>query len=476
MADTQTGPSAELAALAEKLKKGEMTAFEHAAKRKALMQRVGWTGHRLVETASAAAGAAPVALPAAGAAASAPAAPSAAAPAASAASVAPETPKADEPPKPKLPSAWGETPASRDRGPKAWSPGGRTDDPTKRVIHAPTASGIGTGKSFLFLFGFKIHSERDQAFLIKETEQINDDVELLRQHGYTVVVDPQATRQDFLDAVAGKGAGAEGLVPAGFYWSAHGNDDGSLETCDGGLLRPDHIDAQAVSPGLRLAIFASCYVGCRSRTWRKALGGHPLVVGWGRPVTIDRAVEFLQQREGTETDFDDLVRRYLLTERPIPAEGGAEFAPTTEAAATGRAGDVPERIRKIVDQLGAMWRNADRCVEVNVPLEGGRHQVSKVFIVDSSAPYSEGEPLLGVESDVGELTTLVDPTMLLGGQLSAGYSRVALVASKTEMPRIVVQGFMPLAQVRDQDLATLIFQVCEYADTLEQRIFGGDFG
>jgi hypothetical protein len=64
--------------------------------------------------------------------------------------------------------------------------------------------------------------------------------------------------------------------------------------------------------------------------------------------------------------------------------------------------------------------------------------------------------------------------MLLGGFGDPGYARVALVKSTTDMPKIVTQGFLPLARVRDKDLAALIYEVSLYADTLEKRIFGGD--
>ena len=82
--------------------------------------------------------------------------------------------------------------------------------------------------------------------------------------------------------------------------------------------------------------------------------------------------------------------------------------------------------------------------------------------------------LLGVECDVGELSNVVDVPMLLSGIPDSRYAKVVLVSGDKEMPRIVTQGFMPLARVRDMDAAALIFQVCRYADVLEKRIFGGD--
>ena len=71
----------------------------------------------------------------------------------------------------KMPAAWG---ASKE-GPKKWSTGARGDDPTVRVTHAPLADGIGTGKAFFFVFGFKRAAPRDQEMLKDELAQIDDD-------------------------------------------------------------------------------------------------------------------------------------------------------------------------------------------------------------------------------------------------------------------------------------------------------------
>lgn len=377
----------------------------------------------------------------------------------------------DQPREVKLPKAWA---TAEDRGVKRWSEGSRTDDPDARKVHPPLAQGIGSGKAFFFLFGFKKSSPVDQKMLEMELAHIDDDIEVLRNAGYTVVVDTQATRPELISAVGGNGEGAAGLTPAGFYWSAHGHQDGSVECCDGDRIKPEDLDEVEVSPGLRVAIFGACYVGCRSQTWRKALGGHPLVVGWGRPVTIDRAVDFLQPSPETETDLDDLIRRFLLTDAPLPGATTERYSPVAEAAARGRIANLQERVETLADMLAAPWREQEQFLEIRVPLDGGRFHVAKVFVIDSAEPFSEGEPMLGVEADVGELSALVDLNMALAGLGTPSYARVALVESDTDMPTIVAQGFLPLARVRDQDLAALVYQVAQWADTLEERIFGGD--
>jgi hypothetical protein len=310
--------------------------------------------------------------------------------------------------------------------------------------------------------------------LARELEKIGDDVELLRGAGYTVVVDPQGTRDDFLAAVSGTGEGAAGLVPAGFYWSAHGHEDGSLECCDGALIKPTDVDPAKVAAGLRLAIFGACYVGSRSRTWRKALGGKALVVGWGRPVTIGRAVDFLEPDDASTTDLDDLLRRWMLTDTPVPADEESALPPP--ASKGGRVGDLAARIPKVAEMLGASWHPHETYLHVEVPLGEGRSHLVECFLVDAADPYSEGELLFGAEADVGELSALITPEKLLGGVARPGHGRIALVKGDTDMPRIVTQSFVALSRATDQDLAAHLYQVALKADVLEHDVFGIDEG
>ena len=385
-----------------------------------------------------------------------------------------DSPPSDDGPKEvALPSGWA---TESHTGPKRWGGDARSDTAEARVVHPPLASGIGDGKSVLFLFGLKMHSPRDQQFLRDIRAHIDDDVQVLRQAGYTVAVDEQATHDDFLKAVYGEGEGVEGLAPAALFWNAHGLADGSVETCDGGVVKPSDLDADRVAADLKLVIFASCYVGNRSRTWREALGGHPLVVGWGRPVTVDRAIEFMTPDEATETDLDDLIRRYLLVDTAVPTMEPSAYSPMADLSQGGQAGDLPERVQRVMEMLGGKWRAQEKAVEVDVPLGEGRWHRANVFLLDSAAPFTEGEPLLVVEADIGEITEVVDPEMLLSGVFGTDFARIALVESETDMPRMVAQGLLPPARVRDQDLAALIYHVCTAADIVEHRVFGGDMG
>jgi hypothetical protein len=451
MTDTKEEVQKALDALHEELEAGKITTYEYNSRRQVLVKKRNALESGVAE-------AAPADTPAA-------------APAPASTPATDEAP-ADAPAEPKepvRPAGWDD---KKGKPTKTWSAGARTDDPSLRQVHAPLQKGIGDGRAVLFIFGFRKNASIDQQMLARELEGIKDDVEVLRNAGYTVVVDPQGTKTEFTDAVAGKAEGATGLVPSLVYWSAHGHADGSIDCCDGAVVTPADVDPTTVSPGLRLMIMAACYTGAHSRTWKKALGGHPLVVGWGRPVTIDKAVDFLSVNPDTETDLDDLIRRYLLVDAPLPGDQGNSFSPLSPKS--GRIASLPERMQTVAAMLGARWREHPTTVEVDVPLPNGRSHYVHVFVVDSSQPYAEGEPLLGVEADVGEITQIVDPAMLLAGFSDPGVSRTALVKGETEMPRAVAQGFMPLARVRDTDLAALVYQVAAHADELEKRIFGGD--
>lgn len=353
---------------------------------------------------------------------------------------------------------------------KAWGEKVRGDDPSVRRVHPPTTAGPGDGLSFFFLFGLKRHREADQKMVQRELEAIADDIEVLRGHGFQVVVDPQATRQDLVDALTGK---AEGL-PAGIYWSAHGHPDGSVEACDGDKIAPDTMPTAEVVPELSLFVMSACYSAARASTWRTALGGRPLVVGWGRPVTIDRAVDFLTPSDETETGLDDLIRRYLVEGQPLPRP--LEAVSDQPAWKSGDASRLEPLIKPMAEALLADWREQEGDYDLRVPTERRRRQVVRVSVVESDQPLAEGRALFCAESEVGELTKVVDPLMLLQGGAAPGYARVTLVQGQADLPVILVQGFHPLQGATLHELAGVVQEVALKADRLEEQIFGGDFG
>ncbi|MEV6344395.1 hypothetical protein [Actinoplanes sp. NPDC051851] len=363
-----------------------------------------------------------------------------------------------------IPEDW----ATAEPGPKHWTADSRSDDPAARAVHEPTGTGPGDGKTFHFLFGYRTGREQDRSMLAEELAHIDDDVAVLRAAGYTVVVDRQATREDLTEAVADKGT-------AGLYWSGHGGADGRLQTCDGTLVGPADIDPATVTPGLRLVVLGACYVGAYAPAWRTAFGGFPLVAGWGRPVTLERAVDFLEAGPEPEIGLDDLIAHWLLTDAPIPAPSApAGLAPA--ASTGGRTKGLARRIRPVTDRLGATWEQQDTHYTIMVPLPGGRTHLVRLFVVDGTDPFSEGVALCGVEAEVGPTSPLITPERLLTRTAFPGYGRIALVTGDTDVPKIVTQSFTPLAGTSSQQLAAHCFQVALHADTLERAIFGTDQG
>lgn len=361
-----------------------------------------------------------------------------------------------------LPADW----ANARPGPKHWTPGARGDDPAARVVHEPTGDGVGTGKTFLFLFGYKTASEQDRSMLAEELAHIDDDIAVLRGAGYTVVVDKQAVRQDLQEAVAAEST-------AGVYWSSHGGEDGRLQCCDGDLLSPADIDPATVTPGLRLVVLGACYVGAYAPTWRTAFGGHPLVAGWGRPVTLQRAVDFLEAGDDPDLGLDDLIERWLLTDTPIPPSPQMTGLPPA-AVTGGRTKGLKKRVETFAEHLGAAWEQRENYYAVSVPLPAGRSHLVSVFAVDGAEPFSEGVQMCGMEAEVGPTSALITPERLLAGFARPGYGRVALVAGDTGVPRIVTQSFTPLPGTSNQQLAAHCYQVALRADALEFDIFGTD--
>ncbi|WP_033337885.1 caspase family protein [Catenuloplanes japonicus] len=366
-----------------------------------------------------------------------------------------------------VPADW----ADRKPGPKHWTEDARGDDPAAREVHAPTGTGIGDGKVFLFLFGYKTAGTQDPGMMAAELDEIDDDVAVLREAGYTVVVDRQATREDMRDAVTGRGLGD--LVPAGIYWSSHGGADGSVECCDGTILTL--ADIPAAHEGLRLLVLGACYVGAYAPAWRTALGGHPLVAGWGRPVTLQRAIDFLEEGRESDVGLDDLIKQWMLTDAPIPPNpANAESGLAPAAVTTGRIGRLKHRMPAIGERLGAGWAEHDNHVDITVPLPGGRTHVVQMFLVDGTDPFAEGVTMCGMEADVGPTSPLITPEKLLAASGHPGYGRVALVTGPTGVPQIVTQSFTPLAGTSTQQLAARCYQVALHADTLEYTVFGID--
>ncbi|GAB7045767.1 hypothetical protein JCM9534A_08930 [Catenuloplanes indicus JCM 9534] len=145
---------------------------------------------------------------------------------------------------------------------------------------------------------------------------------------------------------------------------------------------------------------------------RAALGGHPLVAGWGRPGTLQRAVDFLEEGRESDVGLDDLIKAWLLTDAVLPAAPADPAGLPPAAVLGGRIGRLRQRFPTVVERLGAGWAAHDGHLDVTVPLPGGRSHVVQVFLVDSTDPFSEGVTLCGMEAGVGPVSPLITPETL----------------------------------------------------------------
>jgi len=341
----------------------------------------------------------------------------------------------------------------------------------------PVGSGIGDSKVFFFLFGLRRSSASDQRMLHAERAEIDDDILKLRLAGYTVVLNEEASRRDFFNALYGETEGAIGLETAGVYWSAHGFNDGSVQCCEGTKIRPQAVVTDRVQDTLRLVVFAACYTGAYARTWREAFGTRAIVVGWGRVMTITRAVAFLREDPRTQRDFDDLIDRYLLSPTPLPRLGreSPRLKPIDEDNRAKRhpTKSIMRRVEDAAEMLRAEITAAGNVLDIRVPLAEDRYHIAQIFVLDSQDPYNEGKPMLAIEADVGELTEVVDPHTLFDFDTTTSYARLnVLDTSNSDQPRLVVQGALPIHLTHTRDLAALMYHVCAKADALELRIFG----
>ena len=128
----------------------------------------------------------------------------------------------------------------------------------------------------------------------------------------------------------------------------------------------------------------------------------------------------------------------------------------------------------IAEHLGAEWAEQETHYDLTVPLPQQRSHVVQIFVVDGAEPFAEGVQLCGMEAGIGPMSVLITPDQLLAGSARPGYGRIALISGSTGVPQIVAQSFTPLAGASSQQLAAHCYQVALSADTLQDRIFGGD--
>ena len=189
------------------------------------------------------------------------------------------------------------------------------------LVYDPTGSGPGDGQVFFFLFGFGASADSDFVMRSNEIDHIGDDVAALRAAGYRVLVDLHGDLTTLTDALQGTHPDASGLKAAGVYWSGHGDADGTIQTHEGLWIAPEQIPPEVAQRGhVKLFVMSACDAGNHAPRWQRAMGAQAQIIGWGAPITIARAVEFLVPDEANAKGLDDLLARHLGA-RAVAADG-----------------------------------------------------------------------------------------------------------------------------------------------------------
>lgn len=140
------------------------------------------------------------------------------------------------------------------------------------------------GRSLYFFFGYT-GSKKDQSMRDSETGDLEDDVLRAATSGFQVTYDKAGTRSEFLDALYDPSC-------YGIYWSGHGYMDGSVQSSDGKVIRPEDVDKSRRSGNIRYLILAACGSGLAAENWKKALGPQCQFEGWVKVTTTSETRDF----------------------------------------------------------------------------------------------------------------------------------------------------------------------------------------
>lgn len=129
-------------------------------------------------------------------------------------------------------------------------------------------------KDVYFLYHYT-NSKKDKGMRNWELGSVKDDIKKLKQKGFTVKLDKEATKADILNAMYDPSTKA--IIDNG-----HGYKTGGLQTNDGLRLIPGDVDSSRVSPNLQFVALESCHQGSYKPDWQRALGAAATIVGWDK--------------------------------------------------------------------------------------------------------------------------------------------------------------------------------------------------
>ena len=350
------------------------------------------------------------------------------------------------------------------------------------LVYEPTGNGPGTGKAFFFLFGFISTLDTDAAMRMTDIEHIGDDVAALRAAGYRVVVDLHGDLEALNTALTGKHPDAGGARTAGLFWGGHGDTDGTIATHEGRWIAPEQIAPEVAQQGeVKLFIMSACHQGSHTSRWQKAIGPQAQIIGWGAPITNERAIEFLVPDDANAKGFDDLLEKHLGVRR---------------VAADGPLADVKELARKHEDRVATLLlpleellaeaqkrlkstldkaKNSDaHFMEVRTPPSKDHPDVKRSQLV-RVAPMGLGAAWISISSLVGPYSDALDLARALRAVSPAMHIRVALASlSAPDGEFIIVETLLRRRRLDPYTFANNVSMVGMYADKLEDMFFGSD--
>ncbi|HEU4411521.1 MAG TPA: hypothetical protein VFS43_40120 [Polyangiaceae bacterium] len=349
------------------------------------------------------------------------------------------------------------------------------------LVYEPTGPGPGAGQAFFIFFGFVTSADGDAAMRMTDIEHLGDDVAALRAAGFRVVVDLQGDLAGLNAALAGTHPDAGGAPAAGVFWGSHGEEDGTIEDCQGFRIAPEQIAQDATRRGAcKLFVMSACGTGQHGERWQKALGPQAAIIAWGAPITNDRAIDFLTPDDESSKDFDDLLERHLGVRRVAPD------GPLVEAR---------ELARQHEDKLATLLLGFDELVEaahkrLACPLQRGKRGEAYFTVRTPSskerpdapraqtvraAPVGMADSFLLVSSLVGPYSDALDLARGLRTVSPALHLRLAIARiSPPEQDFVVVETLFRRRRLDPITLSRNISAVGAYADRLEDLFFGSD--
>jgi hypothetical protein len=378
----------------------------------------------------------------------------------------------------------------RDPAPRVAAPLGPAPRPTsgairglpRGMVYEPTGSGAGNGRAFFVMFGFVSTADVDAAMRMTDIEHLGDDVAALRAAGYRVIVDLHGDVDALDAALLGTNPDAGGLPTAGVFWGGHGDDDGTITAHDGGWIAPEQIAADVAKKAtVKLFVMSACYAGNHVPRWQKALGPQAQIIGWGAPITNERAIEFLVPDDANTKGFDDLLEKHLGARR-VTADG-----PLVEIKDLARQHE--DKVATMLLTLDDLATEAQK--RLKCKLEKGKAPGVYFFVVRTppskdypniarshlvrAVTLGAGDAWIKISALVGPYSDALDLARGLRVITNASQSRIVLAKiGEPAAEFVMVENIVRRRRLDPFSFANTVGAVGRFADQLEDMYFGSD--